>query len=215
MGQFIPLAISVAGAAMQQQETDRVLRKQDETLAQGMLSQSRRQQEADSKVNEQIANVEASTADDARAQRLDQYRQALMRGRRQTESAFNSPVGGATFQADSANAARTVGDGAQTTAGLMARMDAPQLQRQGEAFGYGQLASDLGMIGRESAGDQFVNQLRLRQIRRRPEVDLLAGAMTSTGRAMGGMGSTPTDSFSPQFGANYYGSFDPMTMGRV
>jgi len=212
MGQFIPIAIALAGTAAQQAETQRVERKQDEATAQGLLNQSRRQQEADRRVNDEISQLETSTAADDRAQRLGQYMQQLQRGQRQALSGLNSPIGGATFQAD-AGAARTGADNAAaTTAGLMSRIDAPQLQRQQEAFGYGKLATDLDMEARASRGQQFIDQLRLRQIRRRPEVDLLAGLATSAGGAMAG-GGGGFAAAAPRAGANFYGSYDPLTTG--
>ncbi|MEN5154757.1 hypothetical protein [Stenotrophomonas muris] len=212
MGQLIPIAIALAGTAAQQAETQRVERKQDEATAQGLLNQSRRQQEADRRVNDEIAQLETSTAADDRAQRLGQYMQQLQRGQRQALSGLNSPIGGATFQAD-AGAARTGADNAAaTTAGLMSRIDAPQLQRQQEAFGYGKLATDLDMEARASRGQQFIDQLRLRQIRRRPEVDLLAGLATSAGGAMAG-GGGGFAAAAPRAGANFYGSYDPLTTG--
>lgn len=212
MGQFIPIAIALAGTAAQQAETQRVERKQDEATAQGLLNQSRRQQEADRRVNDEISQLETSTAADDRAQRLGQYMQQLQRGQRQALSGLNSPIGGATFQAD-AGAARTGADNAAaTTAGLMSRIDAPQLQRQQEAFGYGKLATDLDMEARASRGQQFIDQLRLRQIRRRPEVDLLAGLATSAGSAMAG-GGGGFAAAAPRAGANFYGSYDPLTTG--
>lgn len=213
MGQFIPIAIALAGTAAQQAETQRVERKQDEETAQGLLNQSRRQQDADRRVNDEIAQLETSTAADDRAQRLGQYMQQLQRGQRQALSGLNSPIGGATFQAD-AGAARTGADNAAaTTAGLMSRIDAPQLQRQQEAFGYGKLATDLDMEARASRGQQFIDQLRLRQIRRRPEVDLLAGLATSAGGAMAGGGASGFAASAPRMGANFYGSYDPLTTG--
>lgn len=212
MGQFIPIAIALAGTAAQQAETQRVERKQDQETAQGLLNQSRRQQEADRRVNDEIAQLETSTAADDRAQRLGQYMQQLQRGRKQAVAGLEGPVGGATFQTD-AGAARTGADNAAaTTAGLMSRIDAPQLQRQQEAFGYGKLATDLDMEARASRGQQFIDQLRLRQIRRRPEVDLLAGLATAAGGSMASGGAANAAS-GPRMGANFYGSYDPLTTG--
>ncbi|WP_433897399.1 hypothetical protein [Stenotrophomonas geniculata] len=212
MGQFIPIAIALAGTAAQQAETQRVERKQDQETAQGLLNQSRRQQEADRRVNDEIAQLEASTADAARNERLGQYMQTLQRGRKQAVAGLEAPIGGATFQTD-AGAARTGADNAAAaTAGLLSRIDAPQLQRQQEAFGYGKLATDLDMEARASRGQQFIDQLRLRQIRRRPEVDLLAGLATAAGGSMAG-GGAANAAAAPRMGANFYGSYDPLTTG--
>ena len=177
-----------------------------------MLNQSRRQQDADRRVNDEIAQLETSTAADDRAQRLGQYMQQLQRGQRQALSGLNSPIGGATFQADAGAARAGADNAAATTAGLMSRIDAPQLQRQQEAFGYGKLATDLDMEARASRGQQFIDQLRLRQIRRRPEVDLLAGLATAAGGSMAGGGAANAAS-GPRMGANFYGSYDPLTTG--
>lgn len=212
MGQFIPIAIALAGTAAQQAETQRVERKQDQETAQGLLNQSRRQQEADRRVNDEIAQLETSTADAARNERLGQYMQTLQRGRKQAVAGLEAPIGGATFQTD-AGAARTGADNAAAaTAGLLSRIDAPQLQRQQEAFGYGKLATDLNMEARASRGQQFIDQLRLRQIRRRPEVDLLAGLATAAGGSMAG-GGAANAAAAPRMGANFYGSYDPLTTG--
>lgn len=217
MGQVIPIAIMAAGALAQQSETERVTRKQDEATAQGLLSQSKRQQDADRRVNDEVVSLETSTAADERAQRLGEYMTQLQRGRKQAVAGLEAPFGGATFQSAS-GAARTGADAAaQTTAGLMSRIDAPQLQRQGEAFGYGKLATDIDMAARDSRGQQFIDQMRLRAIRRRPEVDMLAGLAMSAGGAMagggGGMGTMAGGAAQPQFGANYYGVYNPNTMG--
>ncbi len=212
MGQFIPIAIALAGTAAQQAETQRVERKQDQETAQGLLNQSRRQQEADRRVNDEIAQLETSNASDERAQRLGQYMQQIQRGQRQAQAGLNGPIGGATFQADAGAARAGADNAAVTTAGLMSRIDAPQLQRQQEAFGYGRLATDLDMEARASRGQQFIDQLRLRQIRRRPEVDLLAGLATAAGGSMAGGGAANAAS-GPRMGANFYGSYDPTTMG--
>lgn len=212
MGQFIPIAIALAGTAAQQAETQRVERKQDQETAQGLLSQSRRQQEADRRVNDEIAQLETSTADAARNDRLGQYMQQLQRGRKQAVAGLEGPIGGATFQADAGAARAGADNAAATTAGLMSRIDAPQLQRQQEAFGYGKLATDLDMEARASRGQQFIDQLRLRQIRRRPEVDLLAGLATAAGGSMAG-GGAANGASGPRTGANFYGSYDPLTTG--
>lgn len=203
MGQLIPIAIALAGTAAQQAETQRVERKQDEATAQGLLNQSRRQQDADRRVNDEIAQLETSTAADDRAQRLGQYMQQLQRGQRQALSGLNSPIGGATFQADAGAARAGADNAAATTAGLMSRIDAPRLQRQDEAFDYGRLATDIDGLSREAAGQSFIDQLRLRNIRRRPGMDLLSGGLMAAGGAMaGGGGAAAAPSAMASFGNN-------------
>lgn len=175
---------------MQQQETERVARKQDEATAQSLLGQSRKQQDADRRVNDEITNVAASTAADERNQSLEQYMGQLQRTRKQATAGLDAPFGGLTFQGDAAAARAGADTSAARTADLMARIDAPGRQRQDEAFGYGKLATDIDMLSREAAGQNFVDQMRIRAIRRRPEMDLLSSGMIAAGGAMGGGGGT-------------------------
>lgn len=205
MGAALPLVISAAamvgGKMIQDNETNRYLRKQDEAAAQGILNQTKKQREADEVVRNQVGQLEGSTSGDERAQRLDQYMQVLRRGQRQANSGLEGPVGGATFQADAGTARNAADAAAATTAGLQARIDAPALQRQGEAFDYGRLATDLNLIGRESQGQSFVDELRRRQIRRRPGMDMLGGVISGIGASMlgnaalGAAGKTASQGF--------------------
>lgn len=208
MGAALPLVISAAamvgGKMIQDNETNRYLRKQDEATAQSILSQTKKQREADEVVRNQVGELEGSTSGDERAQRLDQYMQVLRRGQRQANNGLEGPVGGATFQADAGNARNAADAAAATTAGLQARIDAPGLQRQGEAFDYGRLATDIDGLSREAAGQSFIDQLRLRNIRRRPGMDLLSGGLMAAGGAMagGGAGAAAAPNAMASFGNN-------------
>lgn len=208
MGAALPLVISAAamvgGKMIQDNETNRYLRKQDEAAAQGILNQTKKQREADEVVRNQVGQLEGSTSGDERAQRLDQYMQVLRRGQRQANSGLEGPVGGATFQADAGTARNAADAAAATTAGLQARIDAPALQRQGEAFDYGRLATDIDGLSREAAGQSFIDQLRLRNIRRRPGMDLLSGGLMAAGGAMagGGAGAAAAPNAMASFGNN-------------
>lgn len=215
MGQaLIPLALMAAGTAAQQAETQRVERKQDQATAQSLLTQSRKQQEADSKVNEQIAQTEASTAADERSQALQQYMGQLQRTRKQAVGSLESPIGGIAFQGDAAAARAGADTAAARTADLMARIDAPGRQRQDEAFGYGRLATDIDGISREAAGQNFIDQLRLRAIRRRPEMDLLSSGLIAAGGAMGGGGGTIATAPGTQMGNNLDALYEMPGAGR-
>lgn len=185
LGLVASTAATALGAGVQAYETKRTNKRQDQEAASSIQRQGRIQQDADRVVTDQVNQLAASNAADERTQRLDQYVQALRRGRPQANQNGAAPVGGATFAAD-ADAARAAADAnAVATAGLQARIDAPQLQRQGEAFDYGRLATDLSLAGRESAGQSFIDQLRMRQIRRRPGMDLAAGLIAAGGQAAG------------------------------
>lgn len=188
MGQFIPLAISLAGAAVSASENQRVARKQDEAQSAQLIQRGTKQRQADERVGADVAKLEASRADDERAQRLGEYLDTLRRGRSQATAGLTPQVGSTAFQDDASRAAADVLAGAEERAGLQARIDAPTLQRQDEAFGYGHLATDLGRIASDVAGQEFINRLRLAAIRRRPEADLVAGTLAGAGKGMAGRG---------------------------
>ncbi len=146
-------------------------RKQDAALAQEIRDQARYQQQADAKVNEEVGRLQTSTADASRRKALDSYQQALIANKRKIDAGLTPAIGGQAFKADAASAAQGVDQYGQTNADLMSRTDAPDMQRQQEAFGYGNLATDLGLIDRQAKGQDFIDQLRLRSIRRNPWVD--------------------------------------------
>lgn len=189
MGQFLPIAMAVAGTALQQSETRRVERKQDDELGRQLIALGQKRSKADARVDEEVSQVENSRSGDERAERMEQYMQMLRRGKSGVQAGLTPEFGSQTFRADSQQAANDALAYATDQADLTARIDAPLLQRQGEAFGYGRLATDIDQIGREVAGQRFVDELRMRGIRRRPGVDLVAGGLAGAGTAMaGGLG---------------------------
>lgn len=187
---MIGLGLAAAAAGANQYNTNRTAKRQDEQAAQGIRQQGVRQQAADAKVNDAVSELEGSTAEAARAQRLDEYMAGLRRNRGNMQSGLAPTIGSQAFRDDSARAAQDVEGYGERAAGLLARIDAPAMQRQGEAFGMGNLATDLGLIGRESSGDQFINDLRLRAIRRNPWIDAASSVAGAAGGAMiGGAGA--------------------------
>lgn len=186
MGQFVPLILSLGGTALQANETARVQRQQEDELGQQLIQRGAKQRTADERVDQEVQALEGSTSEDERVKRLGEYMATLQRGRGTAQAGLAPQIGSSAFQNDAAQAAANVMSGAGQRAGIMARIDAPLLQRQDEGFGYGRAATDLDLIKRQSAGDEFVNQLRLRAIRRRPEMDLLSGALSGAGNSMAG-----------------------------
>ena len=194
---MIGLGLAAAAAGAQQYNTRQTAKRQDQQAAAGIRQQGIRQQAADARVNEAVSELEGSTAEAARAQRLDEYMTGLRRNRGNMQSGLAPSIGSQAFRDDSARAAEDVQNYAERSAGLLSRIDAPAMQRQGEAFGMGNLATDIGLIGRQSAGDQFINDLRLRAIRRNPWIDAgaqVAGAYGGTliGNAGSNQMSSPT-----------------------
>ena len=113
----------------------------------------------------------------------------LGRNRQAITSGLAPNIGSEAFQGDAENAANMVLSDAGDTAGLLARMDAPDVQRQAEGNAFGHLATETDLLKRRSSGQSFIDDLKLRAIRRNPNIDLAAGILSAVGGAYGGMGA--------------------------
>ena len=92
-------------------------------------------------------------------------------------------LGSDAFKDYAQQGAQGVQQYADKSAGLMSRIDAPGMQRMGEGFSRGHLGTDVGLIAREASGQAFMDDLRLRSIRRNPWIDAAAQAMATPGLA--------------------------------
>jgi hypothetical protein len=186
----IALALAAAAAGTSYYNTEKTAKRQDSAAADAIRNQSKIQKEGDAKVNQAVDQLAGSNAEGAREQRLDDYLQVLRRNKDATTAGLSPTIGSQAFKTDASTAANDAQGFAQKTAGLMSRMDAAGIQRQQEGFGYGKLATDLGLIGRESQGQQFLDQLRQSRIRRSAKLDLASGLMMAgAGAAAGGAGA--------------------------
>jgi hypothetical protein len=185
----IALALAAASAGTSYYNTQRTAKNADQAMATQIRNQGAKQRQADAKVNDEVTKLGQSTAEKSRREGLDSYMQALLAGKSKLHEGLGGDYGSKAFQqgADRANA--NVDQYAGDTAGLLARMDAPGQQRQDEAFGYGRLATDLGLIGREAQGQNFIDQLLVqRASRRNPWLDALSAGLG--GAASAGFGAS-------------------------
>lgn len=185
----IALALAAAAAGGTYYNTQHTAQRQDEAAANGIRNQSLLQKQADAKVNDAVHELQGSTSADAKAQRLDDYLNVLRANKGKQNEGLTPNVGSQTFQTDAASRAAGANNFAAKTAGLMARMDAPGIQRQNEGFGYGNLATDLNLVGRQAQGQNFLDQLRLNAIRRNAKIDLASSLMMSGAGAAYGAGA--------------------------
>lgn len=185
---IVALALAAAAAGTSYYNTQQTAKRQDNALATSLTNQAKKQREADAKVNAEVEKVKASTAEDERRQAFSQYMDTLARGKQKADAGLEGQIGGAAFQSDAAAAKDAVAQYGAKNADLMARIDAPGLQRQGEAFGYGHLGTDLDLIGREAKGQAFLDELRLRAVRRNAGLDALSSFLggAASGAASGG-----------------------------
>ena len=210
----VALALAAAAAGTSYYNTQSTAKKQDREAAAGIRKQSARQREADGAVDKAIDAQAMSSGADEKAGVLDQYLQQVKASKAGSVSGLNQG-GNLSDAARTAEADATLGVGnfGQKIAGLMASMDAPQLQRQNEALSRANTAVDLDGIGRNAEGDAFLNQMRLQGIRRNPYLDMFSsfagGAAGSVGGGAGGGKMTKGSGGMPKTktGANYRGGY--------
>lgn len=202
-------ALAAAGAGLQYQNTQSTAKKQDRALAESLRSKAGIQRKADEKVAQEVEKLKGSRSDDERRKALDSYSEQLRRNKGKVEGGLTPNYGSDAFREGAAATAAGVQQYGDETAGLMSRIDAPTMQRQGEAFGYGNLATDLNLIAREGSGQAFLDELRLRAIRRSAGKDALAsflggaaGGVTGMG---GGSGASAASAGNALYGAGFRG----------
>jgi hypothetical protein len=174
----IPFILSAVSAGASMYNNQQVARKQDDELSRRLTMQSQRQGDADQAVAEALrARSDSTAAQDrqqAGGQYLDQVRAAqanATRGLGQVGAVSNA------YQQQANDAALGVSDYSQQTADLMARIDAPSLQRQREARNDSRLALDLDQISRRSRTDDYLSQLRMQMIRPNAALELGSAAL--------------------------------------
>ena len=185
---IVPLILSAASAGVSAYNTNKTAKKQDAALADSIRNQSKLQREQDARVNEEVGKLGNSTMEESRAKRMDQFMQQLGRNRQVATAGLTPGVGGEAFKADAAAAANSVVAEGNESAGLLATIDAPGMQRQAEGTSFGHLATDTDLLKRRSQGQAFMDDLRLKAIRRNPWMDVLAGGLSGAGGAFAGMG---------------------------
>ena len=183
---ILPLLLTAASAGTSYVNSRNTAKAQDNAAADAIRNQSAKQRQADAKVNEEVGKLQNSSSADEKSKRMADYSAMLRRNKAVQGGGLTPAIGSQTFRNDAAAANQQVQSDGLATADLMARMDAPGMQRQGEAFGFGQLATDIGLIKRESSGQSFIDDLRLRAIRRNPWLDLVAGGLSGAAGAFGG-----------------------------
>lgn len=184
---LVGAALAAAGAGVNAYNQNQTVKHQDEETARGIALQGQHQQDANVRVNQEVDAMKNSSPEASRASAANDFLEQLRRTRAQAVSGPGA-VKGSRYAADTADAQSSVSDLGTRTAGLLSRINAPAFQRQNEQQGFAQLSSDLGTIGRDSAADQFLTQLRLRQARPNAGVGLLGDALSGAGSAVAGGG---------------------------
>ena len=189
----LALAAAAGSAGLTAYNTKKTADRQDRTAADGIRKQADNQRQVNARLNQTISEAQKSNPDDERKTTQGQYLNQLLASMGQAKTGLAKRGISEQFDEQAAGASADIGSYGNDIASLFSRMDAPILQRQGEQTAYGNLGMDLDVMGGNVRGDAFLNDLKLKSIRRNPWLDLAAGLASgyaSTGGAgFGGGGS--------------------------
>lgn len=174
---YIMAALSAAGTGATMVSQQDTLHKQDQIAAQGIMRQGQLNSQADQKVSDLTQKLAASNPQDAIDKQKASYMKALM-SVAPAQAGANPTMPGASkkYANDVSNADANVQNYGTTQAGIMARTDAPTIQRLGEQEQIGSTAGDLGLIQNQSVGQQDVTKLGIQSTHSNPWVAAAAAA---------------------------------------
>lgn len=204
------VGIAVASAIGTAYQQDRVARQQDQIAARNIQQQARAEQTASAKINEMLQQVAQSNPEDARRQRMDEYLQTLQQGAQ--AGAINDGPGGFSeaYRQGVAQAEGQLGEYGNNRAGLMARLDAPVIQRMNEGVLFDNTRNDLREIGRAANQDDFLARLQIQSTRANPWVQAGLQAAGAYGSSMAGRGGGSGATW-----ADYNGIGAPIQVGNT
>lgn len=187
---WVAIGVALGSAALGWWNQEQLAEKQDRQAARTITNQAAEQRKADAKLADLVKNLGASNQEDERAQQQGRYLDTLRLG---AQSSGVDPGVGAfsdAYRAGTAAANEDVASFGADRAGLLARMDAPQLQRMNEGILFSNTGVDLDQIRRGASGQAYLDDLRLKSLRANPWVDALSKAgMAYAGGMAGGGGS--------------------------
>ena len=189
----LPYVLSALGAAGSYVSASQTAKKQDNIAAQGIRNASARQREADGMVRETLRRTSESNPDADQKSSLAQYMTQLQRTQGQASAGLNQA--GRTsnrFSGEAAGAADDIAKYSSNTANLFSRIDGPNRQRQREGIDFARLGSGIGQIGQFSDSDQYLTNLRMRNVRSNPWLDALSRISTAAAGSY-----TPGESANP------------------
>lgn len=183
---WVAVAAALVAAGASAYNSNRVAKKQDQAIAQGIREKSKVQQRADAKIAEELTNLERSTSADEQQSTLGQYQDALRGTERQAQA--GQALAGLSKEYDAATGAAQgrTNDYLSQVVNSLSRIDAAGLQRQGEGMRMADLGANLSVLGREAGGIDYLANLRAQGVRRDPAIDAFAAGLNAYGGGLGG-----------------------------
>lgn len=193
---WVPLALAAVSTGAQVYNQNQQAKKQDRILADQIRGNADKQRQADAKTAEMIRREAASTDAGARQSALGQFTDQIQKasGNATRPLQTQGAVSDAYKQAGS-DAALGMSNFAGNFADLVSRIDAPQQQRQALDLQRGRYATDIDMLKRFAGGDDYLAQLKLRNVRRNPWLDAASGVAGGFAGAYSGSGTRTPDAY--------------------
>jgi hypothetical protein len=184
-GAEIGLILAATGTGVGAINQQGAMRKQDRSAARGVREQAEFQRQANARMQQELAGLQQSGPQPEQAQSMDAYMNALRAAQPGVEAGFQAPgTVNPRFAELVSGQRQDMGGIAGGTARDMSVMDAAMLQRLREGQSQNRAVSDLGRIGGDAAGADYLNRLRTASIRPNPWVGAAGSIMQGVGSAM-------------------------------
>ncbi len=186
--QALPLLLTAAGTAVQQVGANQADSDRRRALEANIRKQAEVNNRAGERVSREIQNVAEAHPEEARLEAQDDFMAALRKAKvADGGDDFGAPAGASDrFAADVGQARAAAGAEGRALSGNLADIDAPQFSRIKERRGLTDTAIDLSLLGGESAGQDFLSQLRLAHASGRGSgLEALGGGVAAFGNAYG------------------------------
>lgn len=194
---YLGLALSAAGAGASAYNTNRTAAQQDQEAARGINAQAQKQRQIDERVSQEIGALENSSPEDERKLALDKYLSQLRTARGNASGDLGAAPEGSRYGADVATSQAGIQNFGEKVAGILARIGAARDQRLNEGYAIGRMGSDTASIAREAQGQDFLNRLRLGNIRRNPWIDAGSSVLQGIGSGMALNGGAADEALTP------------------
>lgn len=195
----IALALMAASTAATAYNAKQTGDKADNQAASGIRQQAANQAEVNSRLNKTIGDVGKSTLAPVRDATTKNYLNQVQTSLAQANAGLNQRGISQQFDEMAGGAANDAKDYGDNAAKLLGTIDAAGMQRQNEGNQFGKLGQDLSIMEGNIKGDAFLNEMKMRGIKRNPYIDLAAGLMSS---GAGAAASSGTGTYGGQTGFN-------------
>ena len=180
-----PIVAAVVAALVQGANQAKTARKQDQNAAAGIRAQAELQRQANVRTDKQLDELEVSTPEDEFETRSSQVRKQMRLQQSTALAGIQNTGGGEAVTALAKDAGGQAIDYGNEINKYLSGIDAPLLQRQGEAFGRADVESSLQSLRRDSSQQDYLTRLRHAGIRDNPWLTLLSTGLSAYAGAAG------------------------------